>query len=92
LWHERSKVVDNSGIVGGIYFTGESILSMIYRKFKHNRGLLEGFCVHIESRVIIESENCIFKDCDSSSICFEVIPKSVRFEMLWDSNFFENES
>jgi hypothetical protein len=79
FWVKESKVVDNSGIFGGIYFIEEFILPMIYCKFEGNRGLLEDFCVDIENRVIIESENCIFKDCDSLSICFEVIPKSVRF-------------
>jgi hypothetical protein len=79
LWPKGSKVVQNSGIFGGTYFIGEFILSMIYCEFEHNRGLLEGVCVDIESRVIFESENCIFKDCDSSSICFEVNPKSARF-------------
>jgi hypothetical protein len=52
---------------------------MIYCKFEGNRGLLKGFCVDIESRMIFESENSIFKDCESSSISFEVNPKSARF-------------
>jgi hypothetical protein len=35
-WFKESKVVDNSGIFGGIYFIGEFILSMISCKFKHS--------------------------------------------------------
>jgi hypothetical protein len=79
VWLKGSKVKNNCGIFGGIYVIGEFILSLTSCKFEDNRGIFEGCCVHIMSRVIFESDECIFKNCNSSIIYFEVIPKFVRF-------------
>jgi hypothetical protein len=79
MWLKGSDICENSGDFGGISMTGEFVLSLTLCQFEGNRGLFEGFCVHIVSRIIFESDDCIFKNCISSSIYFEVNPKSVRF-------------
>jgi hypothetical protein len=91
LWLKGSEVCDNCGVFGGVYVkgeVGEFVLSITFCKFEGNGGLLEGCCVHIASCVVFESEDCFFHKSDLSSICFEVVPKSVRF----GSNCFKGSS
>jgi hypothetical protein len=71
LWLKGSEIVNNCGVFGGIYVKGEvksCYLSITCCKFGSNRGLLEGCCIHIASGIIFESDDCLFKDCVSSSI------------------------
>jgi hypothetical protein len=88
LWLKGSSIFNNFGIFGGIYFQGDNetfILSMISNEFANNRGLLEGFCLHIENKILFDCDDCHFKDCVSTTIYFEEYAKSVRF----GCNFFE---
>lgn len=71
--NKAGSIMYNCGILGGIYMKGEFrtfILSLTSCEFEGNRGLLEGFCVHIVNGIIFESDDCIFKDCISSTIWF----------------------